>query len=152
MSKLHKNHDNVENIDWFHDRDVYNISDSKIYLYLGKNANGFIWMRFVIYHTYSSDLSWLFIKSYTLNIDGEKYYINPDWSDIKRDNSIYSMWEIYDYNPADEDIIMIEKIIKSKKTLLRCVGEDRVSDREIRYKEKIGLENILNAYRLRIGS
>jgi hypothetical protein len=151
LSKLYKEHDDVENIDWYYDKDVYNITDSKVYLYLGKTDNN-IWLRFVISHTYSSNLWWLFIKSYTFNIDGEKYYITPDYSDIKRDNSIYSMWEIYDYNPTDQDIIMIEKIIKSKKALLRCVGENKVSDREITYNEKKGLENILDAYRLRVKS
>lgn len=148
LNKLDKKYDEVRGVAFYYDPGVQYKTGSKSYLYIVINdENKKPYLRFTIKHIYSSDYSWLFIDTFLFNIDGEKYYIKPEYSEVKRDNDIYYMYEFYDCIPTEENMEMIKKIIKSTKTILRCSGE-KYMDREITYTEKIGFENVLSTYQL----
>lgn len=124
LSSVSKKYDELEGIYWYHDKVVKNMTGSSTYLYIGQKSSGSPWLRFVIDHSYSSDNSWLFINSYTINIDGEKFEINPSRDDISRYNSTYTMWEILDVTIDDNIKTIINKIISSKKQL--CVAMEKI--------------------------
>lgn len=148
LSKLGKTYDEVGGFTSYADKGIVNVYESKIFLALGKTdeSKSFV-LSFHIFHTYKSNLSWLFIKSYLFNVDGEKFYINPSFNEIDRDNGTSYMYETYTCFPTEENLEMIQKIIESKKTILRCIG-DRNIDREITDLEKIGLDKVIEAYKL----
>jgi hypothetical protein len=150
LLNLSKKHSDFDKVDWYEDPSIYNlddvqnITDSIIYIYIGKSDINNVWLGFVIsYENTDFSYSWLSIKSYAFDIDGEKYYIEPKETEIKR-----GKYEIYNSIATETNINMIEKIIKSKKTILRSVGYEEYRDREITDKEKKCLENILSIYRL----
>lgn len=140
--------DEVESITWYHDkitRPSYIMPRDKLYLYIGQRSSSNVWLRVVVKYTASR---WLFIRSYTINVDGTNYTIQPRYSDITRDVSHGgSILEYYDWSPSTNDIEMIKAIISSSKTIVRYKGEDRYDDIVISAEEKKALQNVLDAYK-----
>jgi hypothetical protein len=88
---------------------------------------------------------WLFIESYFFNIDGETYEISPDYGDIEKDNDS-DVWEWYNEPATAGNIEMIQKIIKSKKTVVRLEGTQYYKDVTITQAQKTALKNVLTVY------
>lgn len=88
---------------------------------------------------------WLFIKSYFFNIDGETFEINPSYGEVETDNDS-DVWEWYNNAATAENIEMIQKIIKSKKTVMRMEGDKYYKDVTISQAQKTALKNVLTVY------
>jgi hypothetical protein len=141
--------DEVEGITWYYDKSARELTGSKMYLYFGKHDTGTItYLRMVINHTYSSSISWLFIKEYIFNIDGTRYRFKPGYRDIDRDNTAYTMWEIVDVSITNNQELqkIVNDIINSTRAILRVSGERYYDDRDITDIEKQGMKNIMATY------
>jgi hypothetical protein len=112
------------------------------------NANGFFvyivqpsgsepYLRFRIqYH----GEDWLFINSFFFNVDGEKYKISTSYGEIERDNNS-EVWEWYDVAPNSENIEMLQKIMNSKKTVMRMEGTQYYKDKTITEAQKSAIRD-----------
>lgn len=149
LKSMSKKRDEVRNITWYNAKTMNNLLSSYVKLYIGKPDDGdrSPFIRLTISHYYPSDYSWIFVRSFTFNVDGEVIELKPDHSEFDRNNSHGSMWESIDVLPDLEHKAIIEKIISSKKTILRLNGEDRIADRTISDKEKKALEQVITAYK-----
>jgi hypothetical protein len=150
LSSITTNRDDVEGIAWYYDKKMREKTlDSRMYLYFGKYDKGTLTnLRIVIDHTYSSSMSWLFIEEYIFNVDGKRYSFKPAYSDIKRDNTADTMWEIIGASLTNNQELqgIVNAIINSTKATLRVSGKKYYSDRDITSVEKQGMKNILAAY------
>ncbi|MEO3946756.1 hypothetical protein [Gorillibacterium sp. CAU 1737] len=90
---------------------------------------------------------WLFINHYIFKVDQETFDLYPEYDDVKRDNSGFSVWEYYDYSAVDS-IEMLHKIVNSTKTIIRRNGDQYYSDYIVTQDEKDSLRAILEAYEL----
>lgn len=137
---LFTKYDKFTNITWYHaPNNIY--SSNNINLYIGKKNNGEPWL--VLRIQYSGD-TWLFVKSYILNVDDKNHYITPKYSEIKRDNDSSGVWEWY--QKTYPNIKLLQMIGNSKITELRYVGSDLVSDKIITKKEKQSIKTVLKGY------
>jgi hypothetical protein len=112
------------------------------FLYVGSTPNVKPWYRFRI--QYYGD-NWLFIDSYTINVDGVKYNINPSYGEVERDNDS-KVWEWYDINPTASDINMLENISRSQKTIVRMNGSQYYKDFEISPEQKNALQTMFTVH------
>lgn len=137
--------DTFENIKWYYDRKTYSqYAGDKFLLYMGQRANSSPWLqlRFMM-----KDSDWHFFERIILDVDGTKYNFNPGYSEVNRDNGSGDIWEWYDREPSQADILMIGKIIDSKRTRVRYVNDDNFYvERTITSAQKAGLKNVLLAY------
>ena len=144
-SEMRIEKDEVEDkIFYTHKSTPYYANNNMFYLYIGKGGT-YAWLRLQM--RYCSD-SWLFVDSITIKVDGENFYFNPSYSEMKRDNGGLKIWEWYDFSPSEKDIEMIKKIINSKKTIIRFNGEKYYDDRIITSTEKYALKQVLALYEI----
>ena len=145
MSQMRTQKDEVEGITWYNDKTTPQYdSTNNLHLYIGQKSPTNVWLRLRIRYT---DDDWLFIRRYTLNVDGTNYTLEPSYTDVERDNSGGKIWEWYDINPSENNLKMIDAIIASSKTILRCEGRQYHEDRIISAGEKKALQNVLYAYK-----
>lgn len=97
---------------------------------------------------YKSGARWLFIGKITVNVDDENYYYNPTVLNVTRDSNYPDYWEYYDFSASDEDIEMLRKISKSKKTIVRFEGTNKYHDVELSESDKNAIKQIINTYDL----
>lgn len=146
LAALRKERDVVNGITFYSAPETSQIPDNYWSLYLAVPDRGAPYLRFKFMY-YGNQ--WLFIHTVTLNVDGEKL---PDvplrYSDIKRDNSGGWVWEWYDEAVEDKDLNLFERLIASKKTIIRYTGTQYRQDRILGAEEKRGMRKILDAYRL----
>jgi len=143
LAKMRIQKDSVKNIKWYYDKTSPQYRNRNSFeLYAGQESGSAPWLRFNI--QYFGD-DWLFIKSYFFNIDGETYEINTNYGDVETDNDS-QVWEWYDVNPTSENIEMIQKIIKSKKTVMRLEGSQYHKDVTITQTQKTALKNVLTVF------
>jgi hypothetical protein len=88
---------------------------------------------------------WLFIKSYFFNVDGETFEISPDYGTIKTDNDT-NVWEWYNEPMTSENVDLIQKIIESKKTVMRLNGSQYYKDVTITQTQKMALQHVLTVF------
>lgn len=144
LKNMRKEYDEVREITWYYDKTTPEYAnENNIFLYIGQDKNKNVWLRFKI--QYAAD-NWLFIDKYIFKVDDKTYALTPSYDDIKRDNNVNGIWEVYDTDPNLE---MIQAIIESEKTILRHQNDrDNVyEDRTISKKEKTALRNVLDAYK-----
>lgn len=143
LSKMRIQKDSVKNIKWYYDKSSPQYRNRNSFeLYAGQESGSSPWLRFNIQY-FGED--WLFIKSYFFNIDGETYEINTNYGDVETDNDS-QVWEWYDVNPTSENIEMIQKIIKSNKTVMRLEGSQYHKDVIITQTQKTALKNVLTVF------
>lgn len=134
--------DTFEGVDWYYDRATYSrFAGDKFMLYIGKQGSSKPWLRLQMMY-YGSD--WVFWDTLTVSVDGEKFYFNPGYIDVKRNNDS-RVWEWYDIVPDASDLKMIRKIIDSNNTTLRFQGEF-YADRVLSTAQKRALKNVLLAF------
>ncbi|MGM1048415.1 MAG: hypothetical protein ACQEXX_20060 [Bacillota bacterium] len=95
---------------------------------------------------YTGD-NWLFIKNYTIKADDQTFTINPNYSEVRRDNQVGSVWEYHNVVVTKDTYEMINAIINSKKTVIRSQGDERKQDRTVTDQEKKALQNVLDAFK-----
>ncbi|GEM_PF-827392 len=144
LNKMKMRHDEVENIDWYNSKlnlSTYGGIDSPLYLYIGYKKHTKPWIRMVIKYTARS---WLFVDNCKINIDGTNYFINTQ--KFERNNDSYGILEKSDVSPTSEDISIIKKIIMSKKTIIRFIGDKGTEDAILSKKEIQALSEVLDAF------
>ena len=135
--------DDVKDLKFYYDKSsprYVNANAFKIYVGKEGESNPYLFLEIGYY---GSD--WLFIKSFFFNIDGETYEITPGYSEMNRDNDS-EVWEWYNESATAENIAMIQKIIKSKKTVMRLQGSQYNKDVTITQTQKTALQNVLTVY------
>jgi flagellar biosynthesis GTPase FlhF len=143
LSKMEKDHDEVENIDWYYAKKILSRygNYAPLYLYIGIQKYKKPWIRMVL--KYRSD-TWLFVDNCKINIDGINYTLSTE--KFERDNNTSGVREWSDVSPSDQDIAIIRRIIASKKTIIRFLGDKGVEDRILDKDEKQALADALDAF------
>lgn len=147
-SKMKKSFDKVQQIFFYNDKNAQ-ILGSFIQYYIGIRKSGTPWIVFEI--QYEAD-SWLFITDYIIVVDGIKFTITPNYSDIIRNNGSGSIWESYSNTNGLKYLKMMKAIANSKETIIRHVGQSSTSDRTVRRGEKQAILNVIDAYEALGGS
>lgn len=105
--------------------------------------SGSAWLRYKLY--YSAD-SWLFVNKVLIKADDHKQEL-PNLS-FERDHTGGTIWEWYDRSATDSDIGTIKRVISSDDAVIRFYGRQYYGDREISFKQKQQLANILSVYEM----
>jgi hypothetical protein len=143
LSKMRVVVDNVKNRKFYYDKSSPKyVNANGFHLYAGQVADTDPYLFLTIQY-FGSD--WLFIKSYFFNVDGQTYEIRPDYGVIETDNDA-DVWEWYNEPATTENIEMIQRIIESKKTVLRLEGTKYYKDVTITQTQKSALKNVLTVY------
>ena len=139
-AKLLKKIDEITGVTYYYDRTTpkYNQSNN-ISLYIASQGNS-DQVRLRIRFTAED---WLFIESYIIKADDQKFTITP--LSIERDNSGGQVWEWSDEQAIREDLEMAKVIANSKKAVIRYNGQQYYKDRTITAAEKSALKHILEA-------
>lgn len=141
LQKMRKTADRVEGIDWYRDRSSPSYTNQNaFYVYIGKREGAKPWMRLRI--QYFSD-EWLFINSFVVVADGQRF--EKSAARFKRDND-HRVWEWYDENLSDSDLVMIRAVVNSRNSIIRFNGENYYEDKQITSAQKAALRNVLDAY------
>lgn len=140
MSKMTIKKDEIEKLSWYIPKSMAKEFKTHTMLYFGRkfgsSSNN---MRLkTVYHADS----WLFIKSMIIVIDDEQF----PFENIKftKDNGS-SIWEWNDMQVTIEMYSMIEKMIKSKKTVIRFYGDKYKHDHIVSQREKQAMQDTLDA-------
>jgi hypothetical protein len=135
--------DDVEGKTWYRAKTspTY-VNRNGFFLYLGKESGSDPYLRFRIQYF---GKEWLFINSFIINVDGVRYDIQPGSGDLERDNDA-SVWEWYDVSPSLSDVEMLLAISKSKKTVVRMVGDQYRKDVVISATQKRALSTMFTVY------
>ena len=143
LSRMRIVKDDVRSLKFYYDQSSPRyVNANGFYLYAGQESKSDPYLYLEIQY-FGSD--WLFIKSYFFNIDGETYDITPNYGDINRDNDS-DVWEWYNQPATADNIEMIQKIIKSKKAVMRLEGSKYHKDVIISQAQKAALKNVLTVY------
>lgn len=122
---------------------LYADSRSCICPYIGRSGYS-RWLRIKIRYTANS---WLFVEKLIFSIDGENVIKEFDRFEWKRDNDGGSIWEWIDL-PGDIKLEeLLEKIAKSKKTILRFVGHQYYKDVIISDADKKAILETIEYYK-----
>lgn len=150
--------DKVEGITWYHSKSFdrggpskpveYSILNehSPLRLYIGQGSSH-PWLRMRLSY---SNKNWLFIQKAAAYVDGETYILSTQDFDRKQNQGVYD-WlvsEWVDIFPKHSDLMIIESIINSNEALIRFYGKHSVKDILISQKDKKGLQEVLDAFRL----
>jgi len=143
LSKMRIVKDDVKSLKFYYDKSSPRyVNANGFALYAGQESGSDPYLYLEIQY-FGSD--WLFIKSYFFNIDGETYEITPNYGEIETDHDS-DVWEWYNKPATVENIGMIQKIIKSKKTVVRLEGDKYYKDVTITQTQKTALKNVLTVY------
>ena len=143
LSKMRIVKDDVKNLKFYYDKTSPKyVNSNGFYLYTGQEAKYDPYLYLEIQY-FGSD--WLFIQSYFFNIDGETFEITPNYGDINTDNDS-DVWEWYNQPANADNVEMIQKIVKSKKTVMRLEGRQYYKDVIISQAQKVALKNVLTVY------
>lgn len=158
LSHLKTKSDDVDGIKWFLDKNgtwFTNENDFSVYFGCDLEDSKAIKERICLTEfkphlrlkiQYAGE-DWLFINSFIFNVDGERDEITPDYGDIKRDNGNGLVWEDYDVRMYADQVDLIQRIIKSKKAVLRLEGDMYRKDVTISKSQKAALEHVLTVWR-----
>lgn len=145
LNAMYVKEDTFENIKWYYDKNTYSrYAGNKFLLYMGQRGSATPWLRlrFQMY-----DDNWHFFERIVLDVDGSKYYFNPGYFEVNRDNGSGNIWEWYDHAPSSGDLRMVEKIVESNSTRIRYINDDNFyEERSVSSAQKKALANVLLAY------
>lgn len=120
----------------------YQDTRSYLTLYVLESGTGQRELEFFI--NYTGD-SWLFVRSAKLNIDGE--FINLPASTWSRDNDS-DIWEWTGYSATPALIEIAEKIVNSKRAVVRFEGQQFHDDFVIPRSDKSVIRDMLEAWEI----
>lgn len=150
---LRKVNDELEGITWYYDKSSPRyVNYNGFFLYIGDSGYGNPNLRLRI--QYKSD-NWLFIEKYIIFIDGLKYKtIDPEYSEVKRDNGNSGVWEWLDISinsyKFDDDIIddltLMSLISTGKDVKIKYIGTKYNKTKTLTNKQKNALKKMLETY------
>jgi len=138
LAKMKVKSDAVKNIKFYSpiSSPTY-LNANGFYVYIGQSGGSEPYLRLRIQY-YGED--WLFIDSFFFNVDGETYEISTSYGEMERDNDT-EVWEWYDVSPTSENIEMLQKIMNSKKTVMRMEGTQYYKDKTITEAQKSAIRD-----------
>lgn len=141
VASLAKKHDKIEAITWYQDKSSpMHANANGAYIYMGDKGET-AWLRLRV--QFHSD-DWLFIKSATFVINGEKRgLIEGRW---ERDNSGGKVWEWSDSSVGDEQLGLLKAMASAKEVIIRFDGAKYRRDRTLNKSELSSIKNVLKAY------
>jgi hypothetical protein len=141
LAKMKVIKDDVKGLKWYEDKTSYNYYwHNEFYVYTsdGPSPTLFLNIRY-----FGED--WLFIDSYFFNVDGETFTFTPDPGQIQTDNDS-NVTEWYNEAATPDNIELIQKIMNSKKTVMRLEGSKYYKDVIITDAQKAAIKNVLTVY------
>ncbi|MCX6443042.1 MAG: hypothetical protein NTW43_02550 [Actinobacteria bacterium] len=133
--------DDVKGNRWYEDKTSYNSYwRNEFYIYTSDSSNPTLFFNI----RYAGE-DWLFIDSYFFNVDGETFTFTPSYGEIQRDNDS-SVTEWYNAVATSENIELVQKIMNSKKTIMRLEGSKYYKDVTITAAQKTAIKNVLTVY------
>ena len=141
LAKMKVIEDKVKGNKWYQDKSSYSYYwRNEFYIYTSADLapNLFLNIRY-----FGED--WLFIDSFFFNIDGETLSFTPSYGEIQRDNDS-SVTEWYNEVATPENIELVQKIMNSKKTVMRVEGSKYYKDFTISSAQKAAIKNVLTVY------
>jgi hypothetical protein len=145
LAALRRERDEVKNLTFYSAKELPINSPGNYWaLYIGVPPSGQPYLRFKWMY---SARDWLFIRGMTLNIDGTPMPPATIGSlVVKRDHSGGRIWEWHDESIGDKDIAFFQRLIASKKTIIRYEGSRYHADRVLSDTEKKAFKRVLDAY------
>lgn len=142
LKKLRKQTDKIEKTSFYISPGLeYNYP---INLYIGELASKSVFLRCAFSYTGSD---WIFFDKVIISIDGENTELEIKEYDKKTDNGGGSVYESIDLL-FDDNIALIERIIKSKTTYIRLSGKHNRKDYLIGKNQKNSLKTVIESYYL----
>jgi hypothetical protein len=141
LAKMKVIEDKVKGNKWYEDKTSYNYywrNEFYVYTSAGSNPTLFFNIRYF-------DEDWLFIESYFFNVDGETFSFTPEYGEIQRDSDT-NVTEWYNEVASQENIELVQKIMNSKKTVMRLEGSKYYKDVTITQAQKSAIKNVLTVY------
>jgi hypothetical protein len=141
LAKMKVIEDEVKGNKWYEDKTSYNYywrNEFYVYTSAGSNPTLFFNIRYF-------DEDWLFIESYFFNVDGETFSFTPEYGEIQRDSDS-NVTEWYNEVATQENIELVQKIMNSKKTVMRLEGSKYYKDVTITQAQKTAIKNVLTVY------
>ena len=129
-------------ITWYKDGNTPKYNDiTNVYLYFGQKNDSPPFLRFRIRYC---DTQWLQIMSYIVMADKQRF-IQPVVT-FKQIRGTTSPQELYDEPVTKELYPIIQKIVSSRKTVIRLHGLKGTGDIMLTDKQKQSMKNVLRAY------
>jgi hypothetical protein len=141
LAKMKVIEDEVKGNKWYQDKSSYNYywrDEFYIYTSAGPTPTLFLNIRYF-------DEDWLFIDSFFFNVDGETFSLTPSYGEIQRDSDS-NVTEWYNQVATPENIELVQKIMNSKKTVMRLEGSKYYEDVTISSAQKSAIRNVLTVY------
>ena len=138
--------DEVKGITWYEDGNAASRHYMNLYI---ENADGQAPVLRIELR-YMGD-QWLFLESFTVMADGEKFTIYP--VDLKREALGWGVvLEMDDRPVTGETLDMVKAVIGSDEAMIRYNGRSTFTDKGITAEEKAALKKVINAYNALGGS
>lgn len=143
LAKARKSRDDIERITWYHDPGASAIeNETGVFLYIGKkDGDPKPWLRFHV--NYRGD-DWLFVEGFIVAADDFRY--DSGKVRFKRDHYGGVVWESYDGLFRETELVVINKIVEAKKTVIRFSGSRYHKDVVVDTVQKEALRNVLAGY------
>ena len=144
VRSLRKHTAEFDGASWYRHPKSPRYQDTRSYLtlYVLESGTGQRELEFFI--NYTGD-SWLFVRSAKLNIDGE--YVNLPASTWSRDNDS-NIWEWTGYSATPALIEVAQKIVNSKRAVIRFEGQQFHDDFVIPRSDKNVIRDMLEAWEI----
>lgn len=148
VSRTRTNYDRVKNRTWYEAKSqpVYIDTRSYVFPYIAVTGNTRISAdssaRLCLKINYTGK-DWIFYDTIIFWIDGDttvKYY---DYFEINHDNSGGHVWEVVNTMCTDSYIELLNKIVNSKETIVRFVGDNNYAEFTVSQADKNGIKDIL---------
>lgn len=141
LAKMKVIKDDVKGNRWYEDKTSYNYYwRNEFYIYTSDSSNPTLFFNI----RYAGE-DWLFIDSYFFNVDGETFTFTPSYGEIQRDNDS-TVTEWYNAVATSENIELVQRIMNSKKTIMRLEGSKYYKDVTITAAQKTAIKNVLTVY------
>jgi len=147
LSQLRRKHDDMTGVTSYYDRSSpqYANSRSNLMVFIGEKGGTGPVLAMEIYYVAED---WLFVESYIIKADAERFTVSPGLMDVQRDNGYGQIWEWYTTMPTPVEMRMLRTVAASSTATMRYVGRSYYKDRTISATEKSAIRNVLRAYDL----
>lgn len=147
LGSMKKEYDEFRGITWYQDRTHPRYANnSTVRGYIGVWDSGSPPPVLRLLLRYSGD-SWLFVRSFTVKVDGGQYPIVPErYTDVERDNGGGDVWEWHDVLVGPREYLMMRAIAEGKDVKIRYEGDQYYKDRTIPESERAAMRRVLRAY------
>ena len=142
LAGLRAKRDDIEGITWYSPNEAGGYRTA-VYLYIGQKEKGQPLLRWKIRY-YGDD--WLFIRRYRVKIDQQEPKTLLPTTEIKRDHSGGSVWEIFDES-AIEHAQLLNQILAGNSAYLRMEGSEGHHDLALGSEQLQRMRDVLLVYR-----